>query len=180
MASNNGTSHDDEQQNDLMAALASARELGPDMDKAVAASYIEKQQAAAKAKAQAQQQQQQAVIAAPGQQRHPMFFIGPPIGLIIFIAILIASGGHAWWMFWLIFCFGGLGWWGWRGDAHAARMQRRTDRYEWRRARFESRYGGRYGPYDPYDNGSGAAPSQQPSQVQPPASQQPQPPTEYD
>lgn len=174
MASNNGTSHDEEQQNDLIAALASARELGPDMDKAVAASYLEKQKQQAAAKAQAQQAQQQAVIAAPGQQRRPMYFIGPPIGVLIFIAILIASGGHAWWMFWLIFCFGGLGWWGWRGDAHAARMQRRMERYEWRR----SRYGYGNGPYDPYGNGS--APSQRPPQVQPPASQQPQPPTEYD
>lgn len=173
MASNNGTSgtsHDEEQQSDLMAALASARELGPDMDKAVAASYLEKQKQQAAAKAQAQQAQQQAVIASPGRQRPWLAYLTPPLGIILFIAILVASGGHAWWMFWLLFCFGGFGWWGWRGDAHEARMQRRMDRYEWRRARYG--YGYRYGPYD---NGSGSAPSQQPPQVQPP-----QPPTEYD
>lgn len=168
MASNSGASHDEEQQNDLMAALASARELGPDMDKAVAASYLEKQKTATQAQTQ-QSSPQQAVVAAPSQRR-PMYFIGPPIGLIAYIAILIASQGTLWWTFWLIFCFGGLGWWGWRHEEH---VQRRVDHYERRRAR----YG--YGPSGPYDNGYGPAPTQQPTQpqVQRP---QAQPPTEYD
>lgn len=173
MANNTGTSGDEQRQNDLMAALASARELGPDMDKAVAASYLEKQKQ--QTTAQAQVQAQQTTVAAQ-RQRRPMFLMGLPIGVIIFIAILVASGGHAWFMFWLIFCFGGLGWWGW-GERHDEHVQRRMDRWERRRARFDarygSRYGGRYGPYDPYDRGN------EPPRVQEPQSQ-PQSPTEYD
>lgn len=168
MANNSGAGDPEEQQNDLVAALKAARELGPDMDHAVASSYLEKQKAAAQAQAQAQRAQQQAVVAAPSQQRRPAYFMGLPIGVIIFIAILVATGGHAWWMFWVLFCFGGFGWWGWRHDDH---VQRRIDRYEWRRAR----YGYRYGPSGPYDNGYGQAPTpSQPPQVQPPANQQPQ------
>ncbi|HKS70561.1 MAG TPA: hypothetical protein VJQ45_09070 [Ktedonobacterales bacterium] len=173
MASNNGTSHDEEQQNDLMAALASARELGPDMDKAVAASYLEKQKQQAAAKAQAQQEQQQAVIASRGQQTPWPMYMTPALGIMLYVVLLVVSHGWLWWTFWLIPAFGGFGWWGRRGDVHEARMQRRVDRYEWRRARYG--YGYRYGPYD---NGSGPAPSQQQPQVQQPSSQQP--PTEYD
>lgn len=181
MASNNGTPRDEEQQNDLMAALASARELGPDMDKAIVASYLEKQkqQTGAQPPAQQQAQQQQAVVASQGRQPPWPVYLTPALGIIAFIALLVVSGGHLWWMFWLIPAFGGWGWWGSSHQDHEARearMQRRMDRYEWRRAR----YGYRYGPRDPYDNGYGSAPTQQPQQVQPPASQQAQSPTEYD
>lgn len=161
MANNSGARDPEEQQNDLMAALKAARELGPDMDQAVVASYMEKQKAAAQV--QAQRSQQQKALAAPSQQRRPTSFIGLPIGVIVFIAILVATGGHAWWMIWVLFCFGGWGWWGWRHDDH---VQRRMDRYELRRARYGYRYG--YGPVQPP-----AEPSRQP-QIQ-----QPQP-TEYD
>lgn len=167
VANTNGSSgarDPEEQENELMATLKAARELGPDMDKAVVASYLEKQKQHAAAQAQAQKPQpQQAVVAAPGQQRRPMFLLGLPIGLIVFIAILIATQGQAWWMFWVLFCFGGWSWWGWGHDDH---MQRRMNRYEWRRARLDARYG-----YGPYDRGNGSAPVQpptQPAQVPPP------------
>lgn len=168
MANNDGARDPEEQQNELMATIKAARELGPDMDKAVVASYLEKQKAAARA--QKPQPQQQAVVASGSQQPSWPMFMTPGLGIILYIALLVASGGHLWWTFWLIpaFGFGGWGWWGSRHDEH---VQRRMDRYEWRRARYGYRYGP---PAAPYDTGYGSAPTQQP-QVQPPTAQQPQP-----
>lgn len=164
MATNNSGARDpEEQQNDLMAALKAARELGPDMDQAVASSYLEKQKAAAQAQ---KAQPQQAVVATPGQRSPWPVVMTPGLGIMLYIVLLVVSHGFLWWTFWLIPAFGGWGWWGARHDEH---VQRRMDRYEWRRAR----YGYRYGPVQPP-----AAPSQ-PSQVQAPGTQQPQP-IEYD
>jgi hypothetical protein len=166
VANSTGARDPEEQKNDLMAALKAARELGPDMDQAVAASYLEKQKSAAQTQAQAQSPQAQAVVAAPTEHRPWPMFMTPGLGIMLYIVLLVVSHGWLWWTFWLIPAFGGWGWWGWRHDEH---VRRRIDRYEWRRAR----YGYRYGPVQPP-----AGPTQ-PPQVQPPIAQQPQP-IEYD
>ncbi len=176
MANNSGTHDPEEQQNDLLAALKAARELGPDMDHAVVASYLEKQKAAAQAKAEAEKSQRQAIVATPGQRTTWPMYMSPALGIMLYVVLLVVSGGHLWWLFWLIPAFGGWGWWGW-GHDEGARMQRRMARNEWRRARYAYRYGSRYGPYD---DGYGQTPSPQPPQVQPPATQQQTQPIEYD
>lgn len=185
MANTTGAHDPEEQQNDLVAAIKAARELGPDMDHAVAASYLEKQKAAAQALAEAQKPQQPAAVPTQGRQPSWPMFVTPAFGIVLYVALLVVSHGWLWWTFWLIPAFGSCGWWGGRHEAYEARMQRRMARYEWRRAR----YGYRYGPYS-YDDGSGQAPSQPPQvqppqpqpqpQPQPPSSQQPSQPIEYD
>lgn len=133
----------EEQRADLMATLAAARELGPDMDKAIADSYLERKRS--EQAAQPKQQQVAPVQAAsvPGQPTHPLAYLMPFIGLAIFLVALVASGGRAWPLFWLIFVFGGWGWWGGR---NGYRAQRHAQRDAYRQARWQARYNYRYGP----------------------------------
>lgn len=173
----------EEQRADLMATLAAARELGPDMDKAIADSYLERKRS--EQAAQPKQQQVAPVQAAsvPGQPTHPLAFLLPSAGICVYIVLLIVSHGALWWMFWLIPALGGWGWWGGRNDAHD---QRRAQRNAYRQARWQARYNYRYGPPPtvpaPQEQPqppqvSAPAPTPAPTQ-QPPASQAaPLPPT---
>jgi hypothetical protein len=175
MANSSGAPDPEQQKNELVAAIKAARELGPDMDQSVAASYLAKQQAAAEA---ARPQPQQAVVPTPGQQRRWPLFVSPPLGIMVYIVLLVVSHGALWWMFWLIPAIGG---WGWQSSAHhEAHVQRHMDRLEWRRARYAARHG-----YSPYGS---APPANQPPQALPPQAPAPGAPqtppspqsTEYD
>lgn len=94
---------------DLLATLAAGRELGPEMDAALAQSYLNKHP-------------RPADVAPPA--RHTSlsastysFWRGAGVlaACAIFAAALIASGGHAFWLFWLPFVFA-LWWWRWPGS----------------------------------------------------------------
>lgn len=137
---------------DLLATLAASRELGPEMDKALAESYMQKHGQPAPA---APQQPGQPVRPNPGYAG--LAAIGPVLGIVAYIAILALSGGRLWWMFWLPMALGGWwgGWWGhgwWGGDPWHA--QRDEMRYRRRMARDEYRAWRRgYGyPPAPYDD----------------------------
>jgi len=168
----------EDQQNDLLATLAAARELGPDMDKALVESYLQRQPPQPQPKAPAPAPPAAVQPATPGFPR-PLYFT-PALGIIAYIVLLVVSHSFLWWTFWLIPAFGG---WGWCGGHSGNLYQRYADREEWRRARWERRYGdGRYDQSQPT-----VPPAQQSS---PPAAvaaperpqqpQQPQPPIEYD
>ncbi|MGZ6390959.1 MAG: hypothetical protein ACXWQZ_17095 [Ktedonobacterales bacterium] len=128
---------------DLLATLAAARELGPDMDKALADSYMQRRKANTAARPR---------NAAP---RPPVNygFVARSVLPVIVIAAIIAAVifGHGWfWFFLLPLFWGGWGWRrGWYGydrynrrrDYHDERSEwRRDDRGEWRRARRDDRY----------------------------------------
>lgn len=140
-----------------MATLAAARELGPEMDKSIADSYLERRKSEARAgvvpSASAYSQGNQ-----PGQGIMPHQTPGTPsgiaqagmllfplIGIAIFAVILIASGGHAFWLFWIPLALGGW----WRGmwyprNRYAYRAERHAMRDDYRQARRDARYRYRY------------------------------------
>jgi hypothetical protein len=146
---------------DLLATLAAARELGPEMDKSIVDSYLERRKSETRAgvvsSASATSQGNQ-----PGQGIMPHQTPGTPtgiaqagmllfplIGIAIFVAILFASGGHAWWLFWIPLAMGGW----WRGmwyphNRYAYRAERHAMRDDYRQARRDARSRYRYGPYD--------------------------------
>jgi hypothetical protein len=154
---------------DLMATLAAARELGPEMDTSIVDSYLERRKSEARAgvvpSASATSQSNQ-----PGQGIMPHQTPGTPsgvaqagmllfplIGLAIFAVILFASGGHAFWLFWIPLALGGW----WRGmwyphsRRYAYRAERQAMRDDYRQARHDARYRYRSGyGYDdrPYDD----------------------------
>jgi hypothetical protein len=144
---------------DLLATLAAGRELGPEMDKALAESYIQRHPELAG-------KQQQAVVAQPAPQRaitpDVVGLAGMGIGVVAYLAVLAASGGHLWWMFWPIMAWSGWRW-GWWGH-HGGRDQMRQARYEARAERYRAR-AARWGYY----NGQGypQAPEPQPQQPLP-------------
>lgn len=145
MAKNMPQQDPEDVRTDLMAAMAASRELGPEMDKAVVDSYMEKhhpvsaQQPAAQAVTQAEQRPQSADL---------IGFIGLGVGLVAYIAILIASHGWLWWLFWPIMGWAGWRWgggWGcWggsRSEYRQSRMEYRAQQREMRMQRRASRYG---------------------------------------
>ena len=149
---------------DLMATMAASRELGPEMDKALADSYMEKhhpvsaQQPAQQQVTQPQQRSQSADV---------MGFAGIAIGIVAFIALLAVSHGALWWMFWPVMGWCAWRWGGWWGGNHDEYQQARLDyRMQQREMRMQRR-AARYGlPYQSrYD--------QPPALPQPQQSQQP-------
>jgi hypothetical protein len=132
----------EEQHKDLLATLAASRELGPEMDRALAESYLQKHP-------ELVGQKQQAVVAQPEQQRSVspdvVGLAGMGIGVVAYIAVLWTSKGDLWWMFWPL--MGWFGWrWGWgrsgvRDELRQARYQARVERYRARAAGYASYYG---------------------------------------
>lgn len=136
--------HAEDDHADLLATLAAARELGPDMDKALAESYMQRRKANTLARPR---------NAAP---RPPVNFgfVGQSfVSVIVIAAIIVAALSGHWWFWFFLFplCWGGWGWRrgmrrGWYGydDRHdrqrAYHDERRAEREEWRRARREDRY----------------------------------------
>lgn len=138
--------HAEDDHADLLATLAAARELGPDMDKALAESYMQRR----KANTPARQRN--------AEPRPPVnySYVGLSVLPVILVAVLIAAAvisGQGWFWFFLFPLFWG-GWWrrGWRRrygyddrydrrrDYHDYRDERRAEREEWRRARRDDRY----------------------------------------
>ncbi|MGH2516172.1 MAG: hypothetical protein ACRDHP_11005, partial [Ktedonobacterales bacterium] len=117
---------------DLMATLAASRELGPEMDKALAESYMQKHAAATPAPAP----QNQSIVAP---SRFDSADIASAIvmvaGIAAFVALLIFAGPQAWGLIWVFFIFGGWRFWGF-GRRNAEYRARRA---EWRQARNEVR-----------------------------------------
>jgi hypothetical protein len=138
---------------DLLATLAAGRELGPEMDKALAESYIQRHPELAG--------KQQAVVAQPEQQRQlspdVVGLAGMGIGVVAYLAVLAASGGHLWWMFWPIMAWSGWRW-GWWGH-HGGRDQLRQARYEARAERYRAR-AARWGYYSGQENPQAPEPQQ--------------------
>ena len=128
----------EEKQTDLLATLAAARELGPDMDKALAESYLQRQRAEAAPK-------QPVVAQLPQTPQRPNEALRPILmcaGLIVFVALLVASHGFLWFTFFPLMWW--TGWW-WRGGTRADwRDQRRAQREQWRQARRGPGYGYHY------------------------------------
>lgn len=127
MATNNMPQQDpDDQRAELLATLAASRELGPEMDKALVESYMEK----TRALQTTQPKSSQSLVERSGLDAHEvMAFVSGAFGLIAYIVLLIVSGGHLWWTFWLL---GAFGWWGWgghRGNRHEERLRRRAARH---------------------------------------------------
>ncbi len=119
---------------DLLAALAASRELGPEMDATLAERYLEKH---GKAGAAAPLGAPQSGIVA----RTPsldLTAIMPILGAIAYIVLLLVSGGAYWWTFFIIPMMFGGGWW-WGGSHDATRDARWQQRYDQRRARQMSR-----------------------------------------
>jgi hypothetical protein len=165
----------EEKQADLLATLAAARELGPDMDKALAESYLQRQRAEAAPKqpvvAQTPQAPQQ-----PGEAMRAVFMCA---GLIAFVALLIVSHGWLWFTFFPLMWW--TGWW-WRGGSRAEwHDQRRAQREQWRQARREMRYGPGYGyrygyRYDYHYGDDRTSPPEAPAQLDTPPAQPATPP----
>jgi hypothetical protein len=95
---------------DLLAALAASRELGPEMDQALVESYLQKRPLPAKT-----------TPARTRTERGVAPYITPALGSLalllpaaIVVATIVASGGHALWLLWILWLpFFMRGWW-WR------------------------------------------------------------------
>jgi hypothetical protein len=152
---------------DLMATLAAARELGPEMDTSIADSYLERRKSEARAGVvPSASAGSQAQGSQPGQGIMPHQTPGTPsgiaqagmllfplIGIAIFAVILFHFGWSAWWLFWIPMAMGGW----WRGmwyphNRYAYRAERHAMRDEYRQARRDARYRYRYDYHYDYGN----------------------------
>ena len=138
-AQNSQSAHDAHE--DLLAALAASRELGPEMDQALADRYLEKHGKTGAVASRGAGAQQQGVVAR--RSNFELSALGPVLGVAVYIAILIVSHGEYWWTFFLIPMISGL-WWGgehrrWDGPSSEARQARMQQRDDWRQARHDAR-----------------------------------------
>lgn len=123
---------------DLLATMAASRELGPEMDKALVDSYMERHP-----ELKGQPQQQALTQPKSGNSFDIVGFGGMAVGMVAYITLLVVTHGSMWWMFWPI-----MGWMGWRwgnggrhGEHHAARQQVREAHFQSRMERRMNRYG---------------------------------------
>ena len=129
----------DDERAELRAMIAAGRDLSPDMDESLVDSYAERRAAEKKAQAKVQGN----AVVAQQQPGSPFAGVHPAVAITgivamaaVFIAIMVFTGGHGWW---LIFPLLGIcgGWWG-NHDRHrmdtrrAARYQMRADYYRQR------------------------------------------------
>ena len=157
---------------DLMALIKAAREMPPDMDRALAESYMDKHKLASSGTPQ------QAVVAQTGQRAPEAITAvgGIVIGVVVlaaYITAVIVSQGNLWWLLFPLMAFG-FG--GWRGhehqeERHRMRAERQLARDQWRQDRFMARMG-----YPPQQHEQ-QLPTPQPQQNTwtPPAPPAPQP-----
>src|SRR5579872_4489790 len=116
---------------DLMATLAASRELGPEMDKALAESYMQKHAAATPA----QQQDQRDVAPVRFDSGDIASAIVMVAGIAAFVTLLIVVGPQAFGLVWIFFIFGGWRWFGW----NRRNSEYRARRMEYRQAHREMR-----------------------------------------
>lgn len=169
MATNRPEYDAEDARTDLLAAMAASRELGPEMDKAVVDSYLEKHRAVSP------QPAAQHLIQPAAPTGEFLSFMGMGLGIVAYIALLVVSHGMLWWMFWPLMGWAGWRWHNWSGDNGGAS---RTARDDYRRARWEYRMQRRAARFGlPYPNSGNnqppALPPQYPTQYQPPAQDQP-------
>ena len=123
------TPYREDAQADLMATLAASRELGPEMDRALIESYLEKHPTAIVA---APPPPTRVTRSAPLAVRPLLRGFGLLAGVVMLVAVLIASGGHAFWLLWLPIVMAGWWWRGWssysRWGYHEGRGASRTRR----------------------------------------------------
>jgi len=149
---------------DLLATLAAARELGPDMDKSIVDSYLERRKSEARAGVVPSASANSQGSGPSGQGIMPHQTPGTPsgiaaagmlliplAGIAIFVVMLHTLGWGAWWLFWIPMAMGGW----WRGmwypqHRYAYRAERHAMRDDYRQARRDARYRYRYD--DHYDN----------------------------
>jgi hypothetical protein len=172
----------DEERAELRAMIAAGRDLSPEMDESLVDSYAERRAAEQRAKAKVQgngngngnavvpQQQSGGVMAGT----HPAVAITGIIATVaIFIAIMVFTSGHGWWLIFPLFGIFG-GWW---GNHDRRRLdQRRAQRYQMRADYYRARMG--YPPEQDArrlpeattsDSGPLPPPTSAPTQTPPPA-----------
>lgn len=164
MADRTPVSRDPEDERaDLLATLAAARELGPDMDKSIVDSYLERRKSEARAgvvpsasaNSQGSGPSGQGIMphqtpGTPSGIAQAAGMIFPLAGIAVYVVLLIVSKGELWWAFWLPMLMGGW----WRGmwyprNRYAYRAERQAMRDDYRQARRDARYRYRYD--DHYD-----------------------------
>lgn len=133
--------HAEDEHNDLLATLAAARELGPDMDKALAESYLQRRKSSTPARPRNAEPRPPMNVGFVAQAALPAVMIAA----LVIGALLFSS--HGWILFFLLpLCWGG---WrrrrGWYGDDRYNRRrdyrdERRAERDEWRHARRDDHY----------------------------------------
>jgi hypothetical protein len=136
MARNDQVTPDrEDMRKDLLAAMAAARELGPEMDSSLADAHLRRHFG---------EQAQRAVQPRPRTDLAPVITANvlAPLMMVLcvaaFVSLLVFSHGAVWWLFWPLMIFG----FGWRrsgpwGHHYGRRYDRRWDRYG-------RRYDGRY------------------------------------
>ncbi len=129
---------------ELRAMIAAGRELSPEMDDSLVDSYAEQRAAEQRAKAKAQGQSNAVVPQQPSggvvAGTHPAVAItGILATAAIFVAIMVFTGGHGWWLIFPLFGIFG-GWWG-NHDRHRFRDERRAQRYQMRADYYRARMG---------------------------------------
>jgi hypothetical protein len=140
------TTGSDEARDDLMATLAAARDLNPDMDKTLAEQYLsrrrEEQQRQDQRSSVAAQQQDRGTARSEWAGRSVVPLFGVLMLAVILVAAIATNDGALWWFFWIPLMFGGL-WWR-RGISSGGsdwRYQRRMEREQYYRDRLAQRYG---------------------------------------
>jgi hypothetical protein len=115
---------------ELLAVLAAGRELGPEMDQALAESYLRKHPITADSTPG--RPAVQPVAGAPSPAYQLIAGVRFLLAAAIVVVALIASGGHALWLLWLPLV---MGWWWWRGWPPASRWGYQSYRVERRAPR---------------------------------------------
>jgi hypothetical protein len=168
----------DDERADLRAMIAAGRDLSPEMDESLVDSYAERRASEQRAKANVQgnavvpQQQSGGVVAGP----HPAVAITGIIATAaIFIAIMVFTSGHGWWLIFPLFGIFG-GWWG-NHDRQRLRDERRAQRFQMRADYYRGRMGypsqqdaQRLPEATTSDSGPLPPPTSAPSQTPPPRS----------
>ncbi|HEX5439810.1 MAG TPA: hypothetical protein VFW76_02925 [Ktedonobacterales bacterium] len=141
MANTSGKSPmSDDERADLKAMIAAGRELSPEMDESLVESYAQRRTAEQQAKAKVQGNE----VVAQQQGNNPLANINPAVAITgivamaaVFIVIMVASGGHAWWLIFPIFGIFG----GWMGRNDRRLNARRAQRYQMRADYYRRRMG---------------------------------------
>jgi len=133
----------DDERAELRAMIAAGRDLSPEMDESLVDSYAERRASEQRAKAKVQgngnavvpQQQSGGVMAGT----HPAVAITGILATVaIFVAIMVFTSGHGWWLIFPLFGIFG-GWW---GNHDRNRLDgRRAQRYQMRADYYRTRMG---------------------------------------
>lgn len=151
MASESQGMQEDDMRVDLEAMLKASRELGPEMDRALVNSYLDRQRDAIKqSKAPAPRSTAPSGLMPTGTAPHPLHLVALTLMLAAVVTVVVVTK-EAWMLFMLIPLMGMFG--GWWGGGHGPYDgSRRQARDEYRRQRWQARadyYRNRYGDGTP-------------------------------